>query len=118
MSKILSNVHKSAKRLHAAGHMDDVTMRGFDVEWQPIETAPSDGTFVLVWDGLGVCSAAYVWPMPKAEYEREICGRPISAKEYEKYAETERWGWVSYTAMGDTEFLEPSHWMPLPEGPK
>lgn len=30
MSKILSNVHKSAKRLHAAGHMDDVTMRGFD----------------------------------------------------------------------------------------
>ena len=30
MSKILSNVHKSAKRLHDAGHMDDVTMREFD----------------------------------------------------------------------------------------
>jgi len=30
MSKILSNVHKSAKRLHDAGHMDNVTMREFD----------------------------------------------------------------------------------------
>ena len=30
MSKILRNVHESAKRLHAAGHMDDLTMREFD----------------------------------------------------------------------------------------
>lgn len=30
MSKILSNVHRSAKRLHDAGHLDDVTMREFD----------------------------------------------------------------------------------------
>ena len=30
MSRILRNVHKSAKRLHDAGHMDDVTMWEFD----------------------------------------------------------------------------------------
>lgn len=30
MSRILRSVHKSAKRLHAAGHMDDLTMREFD----------------------------------------------------------------------------------------
>jgi putative transcriptional regulator len=30
MSRILQNVHSSAKRLHAAGHMDDLTMREFD----------------------------------------------------------------------------------------
>ncbi len=30
MSRILRNVHSSAKRLHVAGHMDDLTMREFD----------------------------------------------------------------------------------------
>ena len=29
-SRILTNVHKSAARLHEAGFMDDVTMREFD----------------------------------------------------------------------------------------
>jgi len=30
MSRILKNVHTSAKRLHDAGHMNDLTMREFD----------------------------------------------------------------------------------------
>ena|SRR5208282_1517441 len=30
MSRILKNVHRSAKRLHDAGHMSDLTMREFD----------------------------------------------------------------------------------------
>jgi putative transcriptional regulator len=30
MSRILENVHSSAKRLHDAGYMNDVTMREFD----------------------------------------------------------------------------------------
>jgi putative transcriptional regulator len=30
MSRILKNVHRSAKRLHDAGHMNDLTMREFD----------------------------------------------------------------------------------------
>jgi putative transcriptional regulator len=30
MSKILRNVHEDAKRLHAAGYMDDLTMREFE----------------------------------------------------------------------------------------
>src|ERR1700759_280666 len=30
MSRILKNVHASAKRLHDAGHMDALTMREFD----------------------------------------------------------------------------------------
>jgi putative transcriptional regulator len=30
MSRILRSVHKSARRLHAAGHLDDLTMREFD----------------------------------------------------------------------------------------
>jgi putative transcriptional regulator len=31
MSRILKNVHSSAKRLHGAGYMNDLTMREFDV---------------------------------------------------------------------------------------
>jgi putative transcriptional regulator len=31
MSRILKNVHGSAKRMHDAGYMDDLTMREFDV---------------------------------------------------------------------------------------
>jgi putative transcriptional regulator len=31
MTRILKNVHTSAKRVHDAGHMDDLTMREFDV---------------------------------------------------------------------------------------
>lgn len=30
MSKILKSVHRSAKRLHDTGHMNDLTMREFD----------------------------------------------------------------------------------------
>ncbi len=30
MSRILNNAHKSAKRLHAAGYLDTLTMREFD----------------------------------------------------------------------------------------
>jgi putative transcriptional regulator len=30
MSRILRNVHADAKRLHAAGYMNDLTMREFD----------------------------------------------------------------------------------------
>jgi putative transcriptional regulator len=30
MSRILKNVHHSAKRLHVAGYMNDLTMREFD----------------------------------------------------------------------------------------
>ena len=30
MSRILKNVHRSAKRLHDAGYMNDLTMREFD----------------------------------------------------------------------------------------
>ena len=60
------------------------------MEWQPIETAPKDGTVILTWtDGLG--DGAY---MPMAY---NAAG-----------------GWSEYWGNSD---LLPTHWMPLPPAP-
>ena len=74
--------------------------------WQPIETAPKDGTVVDLW---------------------------IRAKDHEFRAEDMRWdsdritgeiGWIDdgtdailHRAYGGVE-MAPTHWMPLPEPPK
>jgi hypothetical protein len=61
------------------------------VGWQPIETAPKDGTIVLVWDGENMAVADWV----------EFPYRPGG-------------GWME----GIEVFSDPTHWMPLPEPPK
>jgi hypothetical protein len=57
-------------------------------EWQPIETAPKDGTDVLVWDGDSVSLASY-----------------------DKVTES-WWVLVEFSLDGVT------HWQPLPTPPK
>ena len=64
-------------------------------DWQPIETAPTDGTSVLIWDswrkGMGVAEWAaqkWRWSGP-AECDEHSGNGPI----------------------------EPTHWMPLPAIP-
>jgi hypothetical protein len=68
------------------------------MEWKPIETAPKDGTRILVFD---------------REYHGEI-----AACEFNK-----EWGWVERGLDYATEVwgygeMEPTHWMPLPQPPK
>ena len=64
--------------------------------WQPIESAPKTGKWVLVW-----------WP--------RICERPFAAyySEFDKLwhaaPQGGEWGYVA---------ADPSHWQPLPEPPK
>lgn len=66
-----------------------------ELAWQPIETAPKDGTVVLIWCAEGIKTAwweaCYVWVAPGA--------------------------WVSDHNRSDTEEHEPTHWMRLPEPP-
>lgn len=75
------------------------------MEWQPIETAPKDGTEIIVFhkDG-GVCAAfcpgdGFAWHcMDGNNTVIHKSGKSIPAI---------------------TSFLEsPTHWMPLPEPPK
>ena len=66
-------------------------------EWQPIETAPKDGTEVLVWSEHGGVESAY--------WEAGCYGHS---------------GWTIYqirTEIAEPDF-PPTHWMPLPEPPK
>lgn len=69
-------------------------------EWQPIETAPKDGSHILVggpW--MPVCEVSW-HKATDWDYPGWRCGR-FGAKGYD-----------------DLGAYEPTHWMPLPEPPK
>lgn len=55
--------------------------------WQPIETAPKDGTRILLWISVGI-AMPYAW-------------------------EGERWIGDDYPL----NMAYPTHWMPLPDAP-
>jgi hypothetical protein len=59
--------------------------------WQPIETAPKDGTFVLVY-----------WRDPPQDYPPDVL---LYSSES---------GWVDDYG---SKYMEPTHWQPLPEEP-
>lgn len=67
-------------------------------EWQPIETAPKDGTKVDLWDRAGFRWANCHWGCHYFEN-----GRPVGPA---------TWG------RGSPDGPQPTHWMPIPEAPK
>lgn len=71
------------------------------MDWQPIETAPKDGTEVLLWLG---------FPFSRIEYAKwyQGWGLWIDAEDPEPEDSDEVRG---------TGELVPTHWMPLPEPP-
>jgi hypothetical protein len=60
-------------------------------EWQPIETAPKDGTAILCWDG----------------HNRVICRRDNG--HFNVIHDSEDYHWSEYS---------PTHWQPLPAPPE
>jgi hypothetical protein len=65
------------------------------MEWQPIETAPKDGTDILMYgEDVGIAAGCY--------YTREEAGC---------FA-----GWFGTCADGRVN-VNPTHWMPLPPAP-
>ena len=69
-------------------------------EWQPIETAPTDLTTVLLWDRFGCCNIAY-------HRNGEWIALNNGGEVYEEDARGSEFAKVD----GAT------HWMPLPEPP-
>jgi len=71
------------------------------VQWQPIETAPKDGSWILLWDGYRAISGYW--------HVEPTVDTPDS---YEP-------GWSDWTTdqedvIWDAPYCGPSHWMPLP----
>ena len=72
-------------------------------EWQPIETAPKDGDYVLVSNGRGVWVARF-----KDVYQsgwKPACPWQSMMLNHDHIPSVERKG-------------HPTHWMPLPEPPE
>lgn len=101
-------------------------------EWQPIETAPRDGTRFLAGQGGEVYEARYddnksprlcfrTHSLFTEEKHRIISavmdGREVKAKVETDtpWKETFRHDWTYWTRGFD---FKPTHWMPLPESPK
>lgn len=79
-------------------------------EWQPIESAPKDGTRILAYDPEGLDSPVYAvvrW----YTYEGEVFEEAGDGLYRKVIYETSWWDGASYTPFHAT------HWMPLPSPP-
>jgi hypothetical protein len=76
--------------------------------WQPIETAPKDGTCILVWDGSEINTAEW-----RCANDFEVVRHRFLSKTY---------GWyIPYSEQdeqGGAVDVQATHWMPLPEPPQ
>ena len=80
--------------------------------WRPIATAPKDGSHILA-------CGTYQWE----DYEeRQQTGVVVVFWEVDLNEYIDDWkrrsgGWVLVNANPYTDRCQPTHWMPLPEGP-
>jgi hypothetical protein len=72
--------------------------------WMPIETAPKDGTPIIVWGGPDISN-------PTGGYYPRSCW----------WSQCDHGVWVVRESAGEATYIAPScltHWMPLPTPPK
>lgn len=82
------------------------------MEWKPIETAPKDGTELLLWRAdSGVILARWIAPCDFLTDE-EI------EKNHADDSEEPDWFHADYVQGGRITDGAPTHWMPLPEPPQ
>lgn len=78
--------------------------------WQPIETAPKDGTALLVMRN--------IWPGTKTGRAEDCNGHNTYVAGY--WSSENEGRWMCYMdQIRDPECpIEPTHWMPLPQPPE
>lgn len=79
---------------------------GQTVNWLSIETAPRDGTWILLAGG------------QSAEHEESVSGKVVVGFWNSKFMFSEAWSFAHYNDDFISEYFEPTHWVPLPEPPK
>ena len=88
--------------------------------WQPIETAPRDGTAILAYSEPGCTGVMMVRWIALQEFVSEMDAADYaSAGMSERYLEEPDW-FVADFCQGDrlSEDCYPTHWMPLPTVPE
>lgn len=83
------------------------------MEWQPIETAPKDGTHFLGYSP----KECFAWSHIKETWMDKYAE---GSQGYDKWLSgliPRNVGWM-YIENNGSFHWEPTHWMPLPESPK
>ena len=75
-------------------------------EWQPIETAPKDGSYILI-AGEGRVTIGFY---------HEDKGKTLIADAKPYWQDYDRSYWDRFET--DDSWFAPTHWMPLPEPPQ
>jgi len=91
------------------------------LEWKPIETAPRDGSDIILYCPQGDGNPGSTYRVTVGRWEedyggvqefRDIDGNWIGQKEDEGFV-----GWLSWDGGFSEDTMMPTHWMPLPEPP-
>ena len=77
--------------------------------WRPIETAPRDGSEILLTNGEVVHEGHWVHDEGGTTEYRDLDGRYVGQHDSDGYI-----GWIDW---GGGMVPEPTHWMPLPAAP-
>lgn len=80
---------------------------------QPIETAPKDGTWILLFGG----ETDEDFDYDKEENIRENKNRICVGKWYTHLVRSEGWVIGFWDGMWFNQYINPTHWMPLPKLP-
>lgn len=80
--------------------------------WQPIETAPKDGTDIIVYCGPS-CDPMY----GIAHWSEAVDAVYAEGQSAETKQEMTRAGWVMWWQADAMKHQWPTHWRPIPDGP-